>query len=150
MRKTQSVSILSTCNSFTQLVISQLDMHVQGLPTAVRRMGSAQSFNFSQTTDETGLFQQSQTKFWRTLTISWPFMHVKFDCWKLSKICFITHAYSIFSPRMHISFYPWLNILITTRHRLSFDTFQVYLWDKVSQLASFEHATVWLSQWKVN
>jgi hypothetical protein len=150
MRKTQSVSILSTCNSFIQLVISQIDMHVQGHSTAVSRMWSAQGFDFSKTTDKTCQFKQSQIKFWRNLTISWPFMDVKFYSWKLCKICFTTHAYSTFSPRMHISLYPWLNILITTRHHLSFDTFQVYLWDKVSQLASLEHATVSLSQLKVN
>ena len=149
MRKSQSVSILWTCNSFPEPVISQLDMHAHGHSTAVRRMGSAQSFNFSQTTDETGLFQQSQIKFWRTLTISSPFMHVKFDCWKLSQTCFITHAYSIFSPRIDISIYPWLNILMTTRQYLSFDTLQVHLWQELSHLPCFEHAAVSLSCLKV-
>ena len=147
MRKSQSVSILWTCNSFPQPVISQLDMHVQGHSTPVSRMGSAQGFDFSETADKICQFKQPQIKFWQNLTISWPLMHVKFDCWKLCKIWFITHAYWIFSPRMQISFYPWLNILITTRHHLSFDSLQVYLWEKVNQLASFEHATVSLSQW---
>ena len=68
---------------------------------------------------------------------------------QLSKTCFMTHAYSIFSPRMQISFHPWVNILITIRQYLSFDTLQVHLWQELSHLPCFEHAAVSLSCLKV-
>jgi hypothetical protein len=141
MTRTQSVGIIWTCNTFTQIVKSQLAINAQRHSTAVRRMGSPHSSEFSQTTYKTCPFKQSEFKFWRYLKISGPFMHVKFHCWLITKSCFITHAYSIFSTRIDISSYPWLNILIISRQYLSFDTIQLYIWEAVSQLASFEHAT---------
>jgi hypothetical protein len=139
MTRSHSVGIIWTWNAFTEMKQSQLDKNAQRHSTAVRRMGSAHSSEFSQTTYKISQFNHSEFKFSRNLTIWWPLMHEKFDCWKLTKTCFITHAYSIFSTRIHISSYPWLNILINTRQYLSFDTIQLYISQEVTQLASFEH-----------
>jgi hypothetical protein len=139
MTRSHSVGIIWTLITFTHIVESQLDMNAQRQSTAVRRMGSAHSSEFSQTTYKICQLNQSEFKFSRNLTIWGPLMDEKFDCSKLTKTCFITHAYSIFSARIHISSYPWLNILINTRQYLSVDTIQLYIWQEVTQLASFEH-----------